>query len=124
MSGSPVYIGGKLIGAVSYTWAFTKDPVAGITPIGEMLTSLNSMPEEKPEPLEPSDARYGALDLPPGTASPVPGEARPIVTPLALSGFTPEALRYLEPWLPSTDSSRHPAVARAVRAPAIRSCRD
>src|SRR5467141_930187 len=99
MSGSPVYIGGKLIGAVSYTWAFTKDPVAGITPIGEMLTSLNSMPEEKPEPLEPSDARYGALDLPPGTASPVPGEARPIVTPLALSGFTPEALRYLEPWL-------------------------
>ncbi|HMI31984.1 MAG TPA: SpoIVB peptidase S55 domain-containing protein, partial [Candidatus Limnocylindrales bacterium] len=37
MSGSPVYIGGKLIGAVSYTWAFTKDPVAGITPIGEML---------------------------------------------------------------------------------------
>jgi len=99
MSGSPVYVGGKLIGAVSYTWAFTKDPVAGITPIEEMLTSLNSMPEEKPEPLEPSDARYGALDLPPGAASPVPGEARPIVTPLALSGFTPEALRYLEPWL-------------------------
>ncbi len=99
MSGSPVYIGGKLIGAVSYTWAFTKDPVAGITPIGEMLSALNSMPEEKPEPLEPSDARYGALDLPPGITSPVPGEARPIVTPLALSGFTPEALRYLGPWL-------------------------
>jgi hypothetical protein len=96
MSGSPVYIGGKLIGAVSYTWAFTKDPVAGITPIGEMLHSLRALPEEK---LESSDARYGALDLPPGGASPLPGEARPILTPLALSGFTPEALRYLDPWL-------------------------
>ena len=96
MSGSPVYIGGKLIGAVAYTWAFTKDPVAGITPIGEMLTSLRSTPEERPEP---SDARYGALDLPPGEASPSQGEARPIATPLALSGFTPEALRYLDPWL-------------------------
>ncbi|TMQ59106.1 MAG: hypothetical protein E6K76_05820 [Candidatus Eisenbacteria bacterium] len=96
MSGSPVYVGGRLIGAVSYTWAFTKDPVAGITPIGEMLNSLRPMPEEK---LEPSDARYGGLDLPPGGASPLPGEAHPIATPLALSGFTPEAIRYLDPWL-------------------------
>ena len=97
MSGSPVYIGGKLIGAVAYTWAFTKEPVAGITPIREMLSALRTtVPEEK---LESSDARYGALDLPPGAASPLPGEAHPIVTPLALSGFTPEALRFLDPWL-------------------------
>ena len=96
MSGSPVYIGGRLIGAISYTWAFTKDPVAGITPIGEMLGSLRSWPEEK---LGSSDARYGALDLPPGDTSPLPGEAHPIATPLAFSGFTPEALRYLDPWL-------------------------
>ena len=99
MSGSPVYIRGKLIGAVSYTWAFTKDPIAGITPIQEMLSSLQPDGGEKPESSESSDARFGALDLPPGTTSPVPGEARPIVTPLALSGFTPEALRYLGPWL-------------------------
>jgi hypothetical protein len=102
MSGSPVYIDGKLIGAVSYTWAFTKDPVAGITPIREMLSSLEpkpAAPDRPDEKMESSDARYGALDLPPGTASPVPGEARPIVTPLALSGFTPEALRYMTPWL-------------------------
>ncbi len=96
MSGSPVYIGGRLIGAVSYTWAFTKDPVAGITPIGEMLNSLRSPSGNQPEP---SDARYGALDLPPGVASPIPGEAHPIATPLALSGFTPEALRYMDAWL-------------------------
>ena len=101
MSGSPVYIGGKLIGAVSYTWAFTKDPIAGITPINEMLSSLGST-QESPAPekdAEPSDARFGSLDLPPGATAPVPGEARPIVTPLALSGFTPEALRYMGPWL-------------------------
>src|SRR5436309_2902159 len=96
MSGSPVYIGGRLIGAVSYTWAFTKDPVAGITPITEMLNSLRSLPENR---AEPSDARFGALDLPPGGAAALPGEARPIATPLALAGLPPEALRYLDPWL-------------------------
>jgi hypothetical protein len=37
MSGSPVYIDGKLIGAVSYSiGAFSKEPIAGITPIAEM----------------------------------------------------------------------------------------
>lgn len=100
MSGSPVYIDGKLIGAVAYTWAFTKDPVAGVTPIGEMLGALRSMPEEdRDDKAEPSDARFGALDLPPGATAPISGEAHPIVTPLALSGFTPEALRYMGPWL-------------------------
>jgi hypothetical protein len=38
MSGSPVYIDGKLIGAVAYSWGFSKDAIAGITPIEEMLT--------------------------------------------------------------------------------------
>src|SRR4026207_1115565 len=37
MSGSPVYVDGKLIGAVSYALgAFSKEPIAGITPIAEM----------------------------------------------------------------------------------------
>src|SRR5687767_13959017 len=37
MSGSPVYIDGRLIGAVSYSiGAFSKEPIAGITPIAEM----------------------------------------------------------------------------------------
>src|SRR2546423_1815745 len=40
MSGSPVYIGGRLIGAVSYALgAFSKEPIAGITPIAEMTDS-------------------------------------------------------------------------------------
>src|SRR2546425_2079869 len=37
MSGSPVYIDGKVIGALAYSWQFAKEPVAGITPIEEML---------------------------------------------------------------------------------------
>ena len=37
MSGSPVYIDGRLIGAIAYGWYFSKDPIAGITPIGHML---------------------------------------------------------------------------------------
>ena len=37
MSGSPVYIDGRLIGAVSYSLgSFSKEPIAGITPIAEM----------------------------------------------------------------------------------------
>jgi hypothetical protein len=37
MSGSPIYIDGKLIGALAYSFAFAKVPIAGITPIEEML---------------------------------------------------------------------------------------
>src|SRR3954447_9574353 len=42
MSGSPVYIDGKLIGAVSYSLGqFSKEPIAGITPIAEMTDSAS-----------------------------------------------------------------------------------
>ena len=37
MSGSPIYIDGQLIGAVAYSFPFAKEPIAGITPIEEML---------------------------------------------------------------------------------------
>src|SRR5262249_30633322 len=37
MSGSPIYIDGKVIGALAYSWQFAKEPVAGISPIEEML---------------------------------------------------------------------------------------
>ena len=37
MSGSPVYIDGKLIGAVAMAFPFSKDPIAGIRPIEDML---------------------------------------------------------------------------------------
>ncbi len=41
MSGSPVYIDGKIIGAVAFSWAFSKEPITGITPIGEMIDVMN-----------------------------------------------------------------------------------
>lgn len=44
MSGSPVYIDGKLVGAVAIAFPFSKEPLAGITPIKEML---GVVPEEK-----------------------------------------------------------------------------
>jgi len=37
MSGSPVYIDGKLLGAVAFGYLFAKDPIAGITPIQHMI---------------------------------------------------------------------------------------
>src|SRR4026207_734512 len=48
MSGSPVYVDGKLIGAVSYALgSFSKEPIAGITPIGEMTRSAR-LPDSRP----------------------------------------------------------------------------
>ncbi|MCB7130075.1 MAG: hypothetical protein J3T61_11125, partial [Candidatus Brocadiales bacterium] len=40
MSGSPVYIDNKLIGAVSYGWSFAKEAIAGVTPIKDMLNVM------------------------------------------------------------------------------------
>ena len=37
MSGSPVYIDGKLVGAIAYSFPFSKEPIAGITPIKQMI---------------------------------------------------------------------------------------
>lgn len=37
MSGSPLYIGGKIIGAVSYGFSFSKKPIAGVTPIEDII---------------------------------------------------------------------------------------
>ena len=45
MSGSPVYIDGRLLGAVSYQLGqFSKEPIAGITPIGEMIDATALIP--------------------------------------------------------------------------------
>src|SRR3954454_20328069 len=37
MSGSPIYIDGKLLGAVAFAWEFAKDPIAGVTPFEQMV---------------------------------------------------------------------------------------
>ena len=49
MSGSPVYIDGKLVGAVSYALgSFPKEPLAGITPIAEMITATSQVDAQRP----------------------------------------------------------------------------
>ncbi|MCS7014740.1 MAG: hypothetical protein NZM42_01310 [Gemmatales bacterium] len=42
MSGSPVYVDNKLVGAISYAWTFAKEPIAGITPFAQMLEFVES----------------------------------------------------------------------------------
>src|SRR5215813_7075043 len=46
MSGSPVYIDGKLAGAVALAFPFSKEPIAGIRPIADMLAS--NRPTQRP----------------------------------------------------------------------------
>lgn len=107
MSGSPVYIQGRILGAIAYTWAFTKDPVGGITPIGEMLDLFPTEPAAAEvedrlgaagPPREGGEARGESL-RPSPTGLMDPTGAHPIATPLVLSGFTADAIRYLKPWM-------------------------
>ena len=48
MSGSPVYIGGKLVGAIAYSFPFSKEPICGITPIEQMVSIFERAPEMRP----------------------------------------------------------------------------
>lgn len=45
MSGSPCYIDGKLVGALAIGFPFEKEPIGGITPIGEMIEQLQDIPD-------------------------------------------------------------------------------
>ncbi len=47
MSGSPIYLDGKLAGALSFGWNYGKDPIAGVTPIEEMLKLYNDTKDRK-----------------------------------------------------------------------------
>ncbi len=82
MSGSPVYIQGKLIGAIAYAWPFSTQPIAGITPIREMLRpSLGGGGEAFPQ------------------KSRGPSNFSPLATPVMLSGFPPQVLEEMIPFL-------------------------
>lgn len=60
MSGSPVYIDEKLIGAVAYGWPFSEEAIAGITPIASML-DIRHVPASAPVPIgAPAPAGAGA----------------------------------------------------------------
>jgi hypothetical protein len=56
MSGSPVYIDGKLMGAVAYAWSFAKEPLGGVTPIETMLAERRRPRRAKGEMIARTDA--------------------------------------------------------------------
>jgi len=97
MSGSPVYINHRLIGAVSYAWGFSKETIAGITPIHEMLQIFNYKKGKKRPRfrfLKETGSSIHGQDVALGTAS-----FRRVATPLILSGIRPEIFKLLSPWM-------------------------
>jgi hypothetical protein len=117
MSGSPIYIDGKLVGALAYAWRFSKAPLAGITPIEAMLRIGAAPPASVPSrkmgsdpifhlpPITVDGRTYGRirlLDRPP--EKPLDDEAdlptlSPIVTPVTVKGVGPQTLAQLRPIL-------------------------
>ncbi len=85
MSGSPVYIDGKLIGAVAMAFQFAKEPIAGIRPIEEMLASSTTS-VRRPEVRASLTDKSLTERLPRIDSS--PDRPIPIATPLSLTGFT------------------------------------
>lgn len=117
MSGSPVYIDGKLIGAISYAFPFAKDAIAGITPFQEMVDATDTpsvrraasalefpLTPEKLAAVAPRKARsipiqgvsLAGLD----NLGPYLGKLiAPIATPVSVTGFPPESFEILAPLL-------------------------
>jgi hypothetical protein len=126
MSGSPIYVDGKLLGAVAYAWEFAKDPIAGVTPFSQMIQYVRSSDRRLAAEARgqgegpPVSAGVYRIELPGAfdameaaarapLAALAPGEGplptrsgrgpagmRPIATPLAVSGLGPRGLAVLE----------------------------
>ncbi len=63
MSGSPIYIDGKLLGAVAFAWEFAKDPIAGVTPFSQMVQYARSSDRQlAAEAVENGDPHAFLLD--------------------------------------------------------------
>jgi hypothetical protein len=121
MSGSPVFVDGKLVGAVAYAFPFGKQPIAGITPIGDMIAAAdNAAPRAASARLRPPDeaalrapldrgalaaalrppprsprvavgAAFHGESLPPGLAG---ASLSPLALPLVFSGFEPDTFEW------------------------------
>ncbi len=106
MSGSPVYIDGKLVGAVAMAFPFAKDPIAGIRPIEEMLKveATPTPPTVQRAAARPQPSALGERDLtrvfqkPESVAA---GESRlvNIATPVSFGGFSRATLDRFTPQL-------------------------
>ncbi|HKE58786.1 MAG TPA: hypothetical protein VKB46_18875 [Pyrinomonadaceae bacterium] len=123
MSGSPVYIDGKLVGAIAFSFPFSKEPIAGITPIKQMIDLFDrGSSKDAQQPKEPRAFSFAQLagtdwkaNLPkPAVSSvsllaPVPAgspllpllgqQMTPIATPLVFNGINQESLAMFAPQL-------------------------
>ena len=109
MSGSPIYIEGRMIGALAYSWMYSTEAIAGITPIEEMLHIFDFQAPDENSKMEasiggvagePSAWAGGAgmsVKLPGSTGGSV--DMRPIMTPMVFSGFSREAIEMFRPEL-------------------------
>jgi len=89
MSGSPVYIGDKLLGSLSYRIGqFSKDPIAGITPIAQMLEV-----RDLPAATAWASSSAGSSGNRETEVSAGGMNFQAMETPLVMSGFRPEAIR-------------------------------
>lgn len=111
MSGSPVYIQGKLVGAIGYAWSFSKDPICGITPIEDMLSTIQASnawpetPKSATQPMPDETLEALAAGRAPETPHPGlrvnhpatgPGELARIATPVSVSGLNERGRRFLQ----------------------------
>jgi len=60
MSGSPVFIDNKLVGAIAYSFPFAKEPICGITPIKQMIDIFERV-KEKPRTGEARVVSFSSL---------------------------------------------------------------
>jgi hypothetical protein len=107
MSGSPVYIGNRLLGSLSYRIGqFSKDPIAGITPIEQMLEvrdlPMRSRAQGSSGIRDPAEIP-GSVRSPPARPSADGMNFQAMETPLVMSGFRPKRF--------GCGSSRWPAPA-------------
>jgi hypothetical protein len=121
MSGSPVYIDGRLIGAVSYSiGAFPTEAIAGITPIAEMMDATEMSRRVTPQqarielpitregltaalnatyarlaPFANRPADIQVIGMPSAAGAQLGAMLRPISTPIVMNGFEPESASLL-----------------------------
>lgn len=146
MSGSPVYINGRLVGAVSYALgSFPKEPLAGITPIGEMVNATGSlaMPAARVADLSidwpaSPDAVFGALErltrraaaplgtwygnaqvVGPQTLADLAPTVRPIGAAMVIHGFDPAVDRRMRQAL-NSPGDQSPTQASGESSAALR----
>jgi hypothetical protein len=107
MSGSPVYFNGKLAGALAFRIGeFSKEPIAGVTPIASMLeiNALDRSPAEEAAAARPSVTSAAGKTAAPGDAVALGNSTqdyanylKPIETPLVFNGFSEDAVRRFAP---------------------------